>query len=497
MYIRKLQIQNFMRLEGVSIDAEGKHVIIRGENGIGKSSVVDAIYEALHGTSSKDRPEPVHQGANKALISLDLGDYLVEKHIALDGKSRLVVKAADGSRINSPQKLLDGLLSEYSLDPVAFLDRRPQDQIDDVLRVCGVEPPVAQVEMITGEKCPARPGESADQYMERLSADEVGEWYRRRREQHRVVETNRGAVEKQKQKVDSYCTQSPARDAAVILEELNAAQAKQDAYQKCKQAKAETQREYERLSDLWNQVDTERLALGKQKAELEAKLKEVNAKIAANADRLEKGMQMVSEARLENEAAGQALAQCWDNTKQVQELRMELSSSQAAQKHIIEMNQATERLSELQAELVASQNEHGRLDRVLEDLRSLRKGLLEGLDLGVDGLEVGKGELRLHGVSFKQASLAQKLRVACAVAMKGNGALRLLRIDDGEHLDSESRAFLLKLASENGWQVIMTCVADYDQLQVEIVDQEPVEVKPARKAPRGKLFDTSKDAAMA
>lgn len=501
MYIRKLQIANYLRLVGMNIDADGKHVIIEGRNGEGKTSVVEAIWEALHGTSLKDRPEPVHRGADKAMISLDLGEYLVEKHIAADGKSRLVVKAADGSRVTSPQKLLDGLLSQYSLDPVAFLDRRPQDQVDDVLAVCEVVPPVEQVEAITGENCPPRPGESADRYMERLSADEVGEWYTRRRNQHRVVETNRGAVEKQATLVETLqAGGGMVRSTDEILAEQDELQAQQDSHLAAQRAKQEAQREWERLSDLYVQVDREQKENFRLEAELEAKLKAVKEKIIATAERLDNGQTMVEDARLENDAATKALNQTGDCSKQLQTLRQELQVSQKHQKQIIEAEQAVKRLEELQGDYEASKQQHTRLDRQLEQLRELRKGLLEGLDLGVDGLEVGQGELRLHGVSFKQASTAQRIRVACAVAMKGNGALKLLRIDNGEMLDSESRRFLLDLATEHGYQVIMTCVSDDEELQVEIVDNEvepAVAVKPSRKAPKGKLFDTERTAVQA
>lgn len=494
MHLNTLRVSNFLRIVGLTIDADGNHVIIQGRNGEGKTSVVEAIWEALKGSSLKDRPEPVHRGADKAVITLDLGEYIVEKHIAADGKNRLVLKDASGSRITSPQKLLDSLLSDYSLDPVAFLDRRPQDQVDDVLRVCEVNPPVEQVEAITGESCPPKPGESADRYMERLSADENGEWYVRRRNQHRVVETNRGAVEKQK----TLCeTITPAgetiRSIDEIIAEQDELQNQQDSHQAALRAKDEAQREWERLSNKYIQVDNEQKENFRLEAELEAKLKAVKEKIIATAERLDKGQTMVEDARLGNDAATAELNKYGDCSRQLQTLRAELQTAQKHQRQAIEAEQAAKRLEELQLDYEGAKAIHAKLDRQLEQLRVLRKGLLEGLDLGVDGLEVGQGELRLHGVSFKQASMAQKIRVACAVAMKGNGALKLLRIDNGEMLDSESRRFLLSLATEHGYQVIMTCVSDDEQLQVEIVDQEvePVPAaKPVRKAPKGKLFET-------
>ncbi len=527
MHVLDFEIENYCRIEAMRIPADGNHVVIEGPNGEGKSSSLDAFLELMQGISKKDCPDPVHHGADKCIIRGVIGDktvkYSIEKHIPKEGKPKLFVKC-DGVKVDSPHTFLNGLLDPYAVNPVSFYNRRPQDQFDDILRVCEVNPPVEKVKELTGEDWPALPGENGDAYLARLSADEVGEYYRRRRDQHRVVETNRGAVQKQ----EAHCASlgadgdANARTIDVILAEMDQEQAQQNAYDSASKAKAEAQREYERLSDLWTQVDTERLTLGKQKAELEAKLKEVNDKLTVVADRLEKGMNMVSEARLENEDAQKKLNQCGDRSKTLQELRMELNQCQANQKAVIQRQHASEHLEQLRSELIASQTKHGQLDRQLEALRQLRKDLLEGLDLGVDGLVVGNGELLLHGVTFKQASRSQKMRVSLAVAMKGKGELKIIRIDDGEQLDSESKEYLLAMAKENGWQVIMTRVADLKELQVEIVEKgvydalgEPNhqmnllkgyrpenEAAPdkksapaGKKAPKGKLFETAKEAA--
>ncbi len=494
LYVRKLEISNFMRVTALTIDADGKSVIIRGGNTAGKTSALDAIYCALAGVNSKDVPEPIHQGADKGLVRLDLGEYVVERHFT-PGNSRLVVKAADGSKPASPQKLLDGLLSKFALDPVAFLSRRPQDQVEDVLKVCGVEPPVAAAEEIAGEPHPARPGETADQYLARLAADEEGGggglYYIRRREEGRKVETYRGAVVKQEELVKQKQAETPegVRPVSEILAELTEAE---EEYRK--RAKADMA-----LVDLLRQQrDDEETLL-----DLERQKRELESKLSGIIERIKKGTAVILDTEHQIEQARAARDSLTDRTNDISRLKAEVAKSEHGQKALLARQQAEERLDGLKGELAKAQAEHGRLDNVLDQLRHLRAGLLEGVDLGVDGLEVGKGELRLHGVSFKQASLAQRLRVACAVAMKMGGQLRLLRVDDGEHLDSDSRKFLLDLAAKQGWQVIMTCVADQEGLGVEIVDaaapegeaEEPAPARNGRVKPgKGKLFETNKSA---
>lgn len=493
-HLTSLRLQNFMRLEAFAVEANGNHIIIEGRNGEGKTTVVESLFEALRGSSQKDRPEPVHHGADKALIVVELDDYTVEKHLTADGKSRLVVKAADGKRVSSPQKLLDGLLNTYCLDPVAFIDRRPQDQVDDVLAVCKIQPPVDQVQEITGEDCPPLPGESADRYLARLSADDVGEWYRRRRDAHRVVETNAGAVTKQKELAQAKaeaCGQWRAIEE--ILADQEKAQAQQDAYAKAQAAHKETAAELEKVETLLATLKIDQATRQATIARLEKELAEERQKAEATAERLTRGADVVQEVQAEHQASKAALAQFTDCSATLAALRTELKASQDNNKKAIEAQTAATRLEELQQEHITSKNTHAKLDRELEALRALRKQILEGIDLGIEGLAVGEGELILHGVTFKQASNAQKIRVACAVAMLGDSELKLIRIDNGEALDTESRQFLLELAGQQGYQVIMTCVSDDSELQVEIVDRGPP-ATPEKKKPKGKLFNDQKTA---
>lgn len=483
LHLHKLEISNFMRLVAASIDADGKHVIIKGPNGAGKTSAVEAIFAALAGTDSKEIPEPIHRGADSASVTLDLGEFIVEKHYSASG-SRLTIKNADGSKVKGPpQKILDGLLGKYSLDPVAFLERRPQDQLDDVLAICSIAPPVDKVRDLTGEDHAPKPNESADRYLERLSADEFGLFYVRRREMNRQVDIARGAVIEQEDLVKSLAGQGDgqARPMATIMTSLQIAEANQKAFEehhhRLQHLKSESAETNEKLRQLYQRRD----ALAKE-------LEEVNGRIA-------KGETVQSEVDHDLQIAESEAGDFQNKSQEIEALRKELVTSEESGKAAVKREVATTRLAELKEKLSDCTNEHADLDKSLEALRQLRKNLLEGVNLGVTGLEVGSGQLLLHGVSFKQASLAQRIRVACSVAMLQNPRLRLLRIDNGEHLDRESRNYLLSLARERDWQVVMTCVSDQDELGVEIVDGEMEKPKAQSSVkPNGKLFDDKKTA---
>ena len=69
---------------------------------------------------------------------------------------------------------------------------------------------------------------------------------------------------------------------------------------------------------------------------------------------------------------------------------------------------------------------------------------IEKSDMPVPGLTLGDGTVTLDGVPFDQASDAEQLRTSCAIAMRGNPKLRVLRVRDGSLLDEESLKLLLQ-----------------------------------------------------
>lgn len=480
LHLHRLEISNFMRVSACTIDADGRHVVISGQNGSGKTSTLNAIWSTLKGASTRDTPEPVHQGKEKAQVRLDLGEYIVTRHWS--GKSsRLVVTAADGSKIAKPQELLDGLLGKFSLDPVAFLDRRPQDQVDDVLSLAGVEPPVEKVLGIIGETSGGevsqympRPGESADQYLLRLSADETGLVYQQRREAHRNVERKSAALAEQQQQLNSLGGPlGPKDDLASVAGTLKEIEALQAQAARRREAEAAAQRHQTILDASRSRLQ----ALADQEKRLEGEIREFHRRIQDATSELNtirarqaKGADVVAEVESDLAEAKAVAASIPDPTERIGDLQIAVAEWERGSAKIARRRAAAEQLERLGCEAAAAEAEHQRIDLILDQLRSLRAHLLDGVDLGVPGLSIGSGELKLNGVSFRQASQAESIRVACAVAMRQQPRLRLLRVDEAERLDSNSMAMLLELADRHGWQVVCAKVADNKSISVEILE---------------------------
>jgi recombinational DNA repair ATPase RecF len=138
MRIVQLQAENFKRLTAVEITPEGNVVEVTGKNGSGKSSVLDAIYVALVGRSAAP-PKPIRNGEEKCLLKLDLGDLTVTRTFTVkEGAAytdTLKVENAEGLRHGKPQEVLDALLGEIGFDPFEFVQMKPAEQADTLLRM--------------------------------------------------------------------------------------------------------------------------------------------------------------------------------------------------------------------------------------------------------------------------------------------------------------------------------------------------------------------------
>lgn len=137
MKIAKMSATNILRLSAVEIEPSGDIVTLGGKNGAGKTSVLNAIHMALAGKRHMP-PQPIHKGEERASVTLDLGELIVERVIT-EKSDRLIVRNADGSRHDKPQSILDKLFSSVSFDPLKFIDMDSKAQVALLQELAGVD----------------------------------------------------------------------------------------------------------------------------------------------------------------------------------------------------------------------------------------------------------------------------------------------------------------------------------------------------------------------
>ena len=142
-HLIELRASNFKRLRAVRIAPADPTrpsgvMQITGENGAGKSSVLDAIAAALLG--KKYIPEePVRRGEDRAEVILETEELTITRTFTAAGGGTLKVQDKEGRTFSSPQALLDTLCCTTGFDPLSFARMDNKKQTAMLLEICPVE----------------------------------------------------------------------------------------------------------------------------------------------------------------------------------------------------------------------------------------------------------------------------------------------------------------------------------------------------------------------
>lgn len=140
MRISKLHVQDFKRVKLVDVDIDGSVITIGGKNAAGKSSVLDAIWNALAG-KQKSVERPIRDGEKRATIEVTIenpegGGYIVTRSYTGKGSTIKVVPLENPTaQLSKPQSVLDGLIGKFAFDPLEFAMQDKKAQLKTLLEL--------------------------------------------------------------------------------------------------------------------------------------------------------------------------------------------------------------------------------------------------------------------------------------------------------------------------------------------------------------------------
>ena len=470
MKIIRFEAEHVKRLQVVEITPAGHVVEITGKNGAGKTSILDAIWWALAGTRTH-QPEPINREHTKARIKLDLGDLVVEREFKTlppapgmtDTRltTRISVTNAKGQPQRSPQGILDSLLGTLSFDPLDFARKDESEQYRVLQEFVGIDLRASDLQndqdfterRVVNRTAKARRA-AADQIHVPTSIPEridvaalVTE--RQRREtlnaERAVIITSRESCER---KIVAAEINSERLEKAVkaIWEEL--ASKDQKLTENVDRVRAEAKRQIDALTS--ESIDaTDRLVLRREQYQADIQSGIEKAK-AAQADLL----------ALPATPSPETFA---DNDEQI-------ARAEAVNRTAQEAAHQAGIVKRLIQEAVDAEAESRRLTEAMEARKVAAAAAVEKAALPIPGLSLEHGRVALEGLPFSQASDADQLRASCAIAMRGDHKLRVIRIRDGSLLDDDSMAMLAKMAEDADYQVWIERVDASGQVGVVIED---------------------------
>lgn len=411
MKILKLHADNVMRLHVVDITPDASTVVVGGRNAQGKSSVLRSIELALGGKEASPRT-PVRIGEEAANVVVDLGDIIVKRRIAADGKSTLSVESRDGAVFKSPQTMLDKLVGQLSFDPLAFSRMKPRDAADVLCKLVGLD-------LLT---------------------------FHSRRQ---ALYDERTAVNRQLKQAEHVLAETPKHDDAPesvvsvddIASELKAARAAQKAADEGDRA---AQQASIKVTMVENGIAD---AAGRMEA-LRAELLELEQRFA-NLKEQRNGF--VTDAANARDAAEQLRAAVPDSEAITARLREVETINAKVRANAIH--------SEKSAEVAAIRSKSAVLTAGIEVVDAEKMDAVRAAAFPVPGLSVDDEGVMLNGVPFEQASSAEQLRASVAIGIAMNPKLRVLLVRDGSLLDDDGLRLLGELAAEHDAQVWVERVA--------------------------------------
>jgi predicted ATP-dependent endonuclease of OLD family len=400
MKILSLQASNFKALRAVEITPTGAMVPIIGENGQGKSSVLDSIYCALAGKKAIPS-KPIRRGAESAVIKLDLGDVKVTRKFSGDSTS-VVVEAVNGARFPSPQRMLDDLLGELSFDPLRFANAEPKQQLETLRSLVKLD---VDVDALDGAN----------------QRD-----YELRREWNRKADSLKERVNSLAAGID------PQMDTALIdvnaltsrMADASDHNAQIERRQSNRERTAQDVAALRRNAEAWR-ADAQKLLDQAQRAEMDGEAKQ---------------------AQLDN--AG-PLPEPIDVSALRDEINAAMAANQERQSQERQRAAHGKAVDELQVALSTSQN----LTAEMEARTAAKVAAIASAKMPIDGLSFGDGEVLYQGVPLAQVSSAERIRVSFAMAIAKNPKLRVVLLKDGPLLDEKSLAMVAEMAEEADVQV--------------------------------------------
>jgi hypothetical protein len=427
LQIAKVQILNTLGIKELEFDA-GKFVEITAKNGLGKTSVLDAIKSVFEGGNDATL---IHKGEERSEIVLVLSDRTTIRK-RTTGSTTAVTVEKDGQRMAKPQETINALRDMISVNPVEFLTQPAKKRLSTLLETMPMTVDVERVRTIIGQADYELDGEYA---LEQLDAAHASVFTDRR-------DTNRSATQKVAT-IDTLAATLPKDGAIEGLEEGVTEEMAEQRLRNVDEAwQAESERIDTKLGGLKETHDAEVALIREQIATLQTRITEQVTAFAELQGRAGQQRQ-ISETRWRDDRAAPLSA---------------LELIRANRDGVSRAAQTRETMKAMRAEADALERDSEKMTKALKALEAYKAELLA--DLPIPGLTVEDGVLMRDGVVFDRLNKAQQVEIAVAIAKLRAGDLGVVCVDDFERLDTEHREALIAQLAESDLQLFVTRVSD-------------------------------------
>ena len=413
MKINKLEIENVKRVKAVKIEPTANGLtIIGGDNGQGKTSVLDAIAWALGGNKYKPSNAKREGSTIPPTLHVVMDNGLV---VERKGKnSSLTVIDPEGNKAG--QQLLDSFIDELALNLPKFMEASDKEKAQILLQIIGV-----------GEQLVAIEKDEQDTYNQR----------------HAI-----GQIADQKKKFAQEQTYYPEAP-----KELVSASDLIKQQQEILARNGENERKRQKLAE----ITQKKMAVARDMQDLQTKIGELQEKLEASKSEHaqlikdeETGMKTIAELKDESTAELEA------SIRQVDEINRKVRAN-------LDKDKAEEDAQEYTDQYAA-------LTEKLQQIRQSKTDLLKNANLPLEGLSIEDGELTYKGFKWDGMSGSERMIVATSIVRKLNPKCGFVLMDKLEQMDLKTLKAFGEWLEAEGLQAIATRVSTGEECSIVIED---------------------------
>ena len=471
MKISKIKIKNLFGITEQELD--GKSIEISGANGVGKTSILDAIRYAL--TNSSDRDYIVKNGENEGEIIIETDTGLsIDRKKRTNSSDYKSIKQNE-KEVNSPETFLREIFTPLQLNPVEFCSMSKQEQNRVILDLIDFKWDLNWIKEQFGE-IPAGINYEQNilQVLNDIQADD-SPYFKARQDINRDIRNNQAFIEDiAKGLPENYDAKKWSEFN--LTEKLKELMTKKEENAKIEQAKEyidnydnkvkgyEAQKQISIAAEEKN-IQIERENLQKEIATLEEKIKADKEKLLSLDKTLEDKKKIVDleyEKKVSalNESIGRAKEFANKEPIDISDLQTECDTAEKMKSYLNEYNRMKDYEVKIE-ELRIQSNEYTRKIELARDLPAL---ILREAIIPIKGLTVKDGIPLIDGKPVNNLSEGEQLMLCVDVALSKPNSLKLILLDGVEKLSDKNRQLLYDKCKEKGLQFIATRTNNSDEL---------------------------------
>lgn len=472
MKIKAIKIKNSFGISEIELTDKSLELI--GNNGTGKSSILDAIKLGL--TNESNRPFIVKKGEKESEIFIEMNDGLTIDRKKRENKSDYKSIKKDNVEISSPESFLKEIFTPLQLNPVEFLSMSEKEQNKILLNLIKFDKDKKEFIKQNFGELPSWVDydNSILEILNRLQ-DKNGGYYQAREDVNRQIKAGNAIIQDILKDIPENYDKNKWRNYNLSEKyaELNKSKDynfkidksinyKENYYNTVNGLKGELD---SKLAEIFinkskerDNITTKIEELKKQIASYEKDLENLDNKydvenVKAQAEYDKKVAEMNDNIKIANEWAAK-------EHKDVDSLSEELAYAEKMIKHLNEFERAENKKVEVDNLVKTSQS----LTDKIELARNLPGVILSEAELPIKSLSIENGIPLINGLPISNLSEGEKLRLCVEVTLSKENNLKLILIDGVEKLSKTNREELYKICKENGIQVISTRTADKEEL---------------------------------